>query len=431
MRIGQTVNFAWGGIVANKMRAALTMLGIVIGVASVITLIAVGTGSNQAVAASISRLGSNTLYVLPMPTGTGGHGSALQQRLRRMLGINSKPDNSTHDSLPQLRFSDAQALADRAAVPDVSQVAPVVVLHNVATTDANSSHTTAVVLGTTANYFGIDNDTVSAGQMFTAAQNAAHARVAVVGTSVAADLVTGADSELIGRQILINGQGFTVIGILGSKGYSGNTDLDDKIVTPVTSAEDALYGYAPAGEGQLSAIAVSSTSPATLQAAQDEVQILMDQRDHVSAVNSQVVVFNSAAILGASSSAGRTLTILLAAVAGISLLVGGIGVMNIMLVSVTERTREIGIRKAIGAQARTIVAQFLTEAVIVSMLGGMLGVLIGLVASRFTIAGIQPVVAPWSIWLALGVSLFTGLFFGFYPAHRAAALRPIEALRYQ
>jgi putative ABC transport system permease protein len=222
-----------------------------------------------------------------------------------------------------------------------------------------------------------------------------------------------------------------VIGILGSKGYSGNTDLDDKIVTPVTSAEDALYGYAPAGEGQLSAIAVSSTSPATLQAAQNEVQILMDQRDHVSAVNSQVVVFNSAAILGASSSAGRTLTILLAAVAGISLLVGGIGVMNIMLVSVTERTREIGIRKAIGAQARTIVAQFLTEAVIVSMLGGMLGVLIGLIASRFTIAGIQPVVAPWSIWLALGVSLFTGLFFGFYPAHRAAALRPIEALRYQ
>jgi putative ABC transport system permease protein len=431
MRIGQTVAFAWAGIVANKMRSALTMLGIVIGVASVITLIAVGTGSNRAVAASISRLGSNTLYVLPMPTGTGGHGSALQERLRRMLGVKSKPDNSTQDSLPQLRLSDAQALKNRVAVPDVSQVAPMVVLHNVVTTYGGSSHTTAVVIGTTANYFGIDNDTVSAGQMFTAAQNAAHAQVAMVGTSVAADLVTGADSELVGKQILINGQGFTVIGILGSKGYSGNTDLDDKIVTPITSAEDALYGYAPAGEGQLSAIVVSSTSPATLQAAQNEVQILMDERDHVSAVNSQVVVFNSAAILGASSSASRTLTILLAAVAGISLLVGGIGVMNIMLVSVTERTREIGIRKAIGAKARTIVAQFLTEAVIVSMLGGMAGVLIGLVASRFTIAGIQPVVASWSIWLALGVSLFTGLFFGFYPAHRAAGLRPIEALRYQ
>jgi putative ABC transport system permease protein len=429
--IRQTVAFAWGGIAANKMRSLLTMLGIVIGVASVITLIAVGTGSQAAVQASISRLGSNTLYVLPMPTGTGGHGSALQQRLRKMLGISSKPDNSTHDMLPQLRFADAQALADPKQVPDVSAVAPLVVLHNVIGINGNSSHTTAVLLGGTSNYFAIDDDTTSAGRFFTQAENATHAHVAVVGVSVASDLVTGDDADLIGQTIRFNGQPFTVIGILGSKGYSGQTDLDDKVVVPISAAQDALYGYSPSGAGELSAVAVEASSAGRTEAAQTEVQSLMDERDHVSAVDSQVVVFNSAAILSASSSSSKTLTILLAAVAGISLLVGGIGVMNIMLVSVTERTREIGIRKAIGAQARAIVGQFLAEAVIVSMVGGLIGVAVGFGAAHFTIIGIHPIVAPWSVYLSLAVSLFTGLFFGLYPAQRAASLRPIEALRYE
>jgi putative ABC transport system permease protein len=431
VRIRQTLTFAWGGIAANKMRSMLTMLGIVIGVASVITLIAVGTGSQAAVQASISRLGSNTLYVLPMPTGNGGHGSALQQQIRRMLGIKSKADNSTHDQLPELRMDDVAALSDRKQVPDVAAAAPVVVLHNVVTLNGNSSHSTAVLLGTTANYFNIDADTVTAGRMFTDAENAAHAHVAVVGISVASDLVSGDPSDLVGKPVRIAGQPFTVIGILGSKGYSGQTDLDDKVVTPMTAAQDALYGYNPTGLSPLSAIAVAAASAGQTNAAQAEVQNLMDERDHVDAANSQVVVFNSAAILSASSSSNKTLTILLAAVAGISLLVGGIGVMNIMLVSVTERTREIGIRKAIGAQARAIVGQFLAEAVIVSMVGGLIGVGVGFVASRFTIIGIHPVIAPWSVYLALAVSVLTGLFFGLYPAQRAAALRPIEALRYE
>ncbi len=170
---------------------------------------------------------------------------------------------------------------------------------------------------------------------------------------------------------------------------------------------------------------------ATTAAAQNEVQTILDGRHHVSAVNTDVIVYNAASILAASSSSNKTLTILLAAVAGISLLVGGIGVMNIMLVSVTERTREIGIRKAIGGDRKDIVRQFLTEAVILSMLGGIVGIAFGVVASQFTIAGVQPVIAPWSIYLAFGVSLFTGLFFGFYPAARAAGLRPIDALRYE
>jgi putative ABC transport system permease protein len=429
MRLRESTRFAWRGIVANKLRSLLTMLGIVIGVASVITLVAVGTGSNQAVAASIARLGSSTLNVVPMPTGNGGHGSRFQSQLRQMLGIKVKADNGTHDHVSQLSFDDANALTNKAVAPDVAAVSPMVSVRSVAAQNGNSSHTVSSLVGGTANYFGIDNDTIAAGNAFTDAQTAAHARVADVGVSVASDLVSGDPTELVGQQVRFNGQAFT--GILGSKGYSGQTDLDDKVIAPITAVQDALYGYNPGGAGELSGIAVEAVSPAATAAAQNEVQTILDARHHVSAVNTDVVVYNAASILQASSSSNHTLTILLAAVAGISLLVGGIGVMNIMLVSVTERTREIGIRKAIGGDRKDIIRQFLTEAVILSMLGGLVGIAFGFLASRFTIAGVQPSIAPYSIYLAFGVSLLTGLFFGFYPAARAAGLRPIDALRYE
>jgi putative ABC transport system permease protein len=367
-----------------------------------------------------------------MPTGNGGQGSALQAQLRRMLGIKSKPDNGTHTAENVLRFDDADALAnDRTDVPDVAQVAPIVVLHNVVATHGVSSHTAPLLLGSTANFYSINNDTIDSGSYFTDADVTAHKRVALLGPSVASDLTEGSLDSVVGQQIRINGQPFTVAGILGAKGYSGQQDLDDRIVVPMTAAEDALYGYSPYGLGELSAIALESTSSGALPAAQAEVQNLMDTRDHVSAINSHVIVFNSSAVLGAAGSASHTLTILLGAVAGISLLVGGIGVMNIMLVSVTERTREIGIRKAIGGTGADIIGQFLTEAVIVSAVGGVIGMGFGWIATRFQIAGVHPIIAPWSIWLAIGVSLATGLIFGFYPASRAAALRPIQALRYE
>jgi putative ABC transport system permease protein len=435
--IKQTVSFAWGGIVANKMRAALTMLGIVIGVASVITLIAVGTGSQAAVQASIDRLGSNTLNVIPMPTGQGGHGSAFRDRIRQLLHLPNKPDNSTHQRPSELTYQDVAALQDKTLCPDVLQVAPKVnpgalsTPVSVVAVYAGASHTVATFLGTTPNYLPIDDDTISAGRSFTDADIASHARVALVGISVAADLVDGDNSDLVGKEVRFSGQPFTVIGILGSKGYSGQQDLDDKVVAPISAVQDALYGYNPPGASPLSSISVQSTTSATLDAAQNEVQKLLDQRHHVTTANTDVVVYNAASILAASSSSNKTLTILLGAVAGISLLVGGIGVMNIMLVSVTERTREIGIRKAIGAQARTIIAQFLTEAVIVSMIGGLIGIIIGVIVTRFDIVGVHPVIAPWSMYLAVGVSLLTGVFFGFYPAQKAAKLRPIEALRYE
>jgi putative ABC transport system permease protein len=430
-RLRQSVIFAWAGILANKMRAALTMLGIVIGVASVITLVAVGTGSSAAVQASIDRLGSNSLFVLPTSTVAGGQGSAFLSQLRRMLGIKAGQDEGTVDRKYQLTFEDAAALLNNPMGPDIAGVSPAVVIRSAVAARGNSSHTVGVLLGATPQYLDIDNDTVVAGRNFTDAEYTDHRRVMLLGATVAADLTDGDTSDLIGQEVRLNGQPFTVIGILGSKGYSGQQDLDDRVFAAGTAVSDALYGYAPPGQGPLSGIDVQATSRATTAAAQAEVQAILGARHHVGLANTDFVVFNASAVLSAGASANKTLTILLAAVAGISLLVGGIGVMNIMLVSVTERTREIGIRKAIGGARRDIIGQFLGEAVILSMMGGVLGVAAGLVASHFTIVGVHPMVAGWSIWLAVGVSLFTGLFFGLYPASRAAALRPIEALRYE
>jgi putative ABC transport system permease protein len=430
VRFRESANFAWRGIIANKMRSMLTMLGIIIGVASVITLVAVGTGSQAAVQASIDRLGSNTLTVTAMPTGNGGRGSAFRSRLRHALGLKNTTDNGTHTRAAAIDQVDADALSDPTRVPDSLAVAPMVVVRSVAATVGTSSHTAQSVTGTTANYLQVNNDTVSAGAPFTDQDVAMHHHVVLLGTSVAQDLTSGDLTDLIGQTVRLNGQQFTVNGLLGSKGYSGQQDLDDRVVAPISAVQDTLYGYNPPGAGQLTGIAVLA-APDRVNQTQREVQRVMDQMHHLTAANTDVVVYNSASVLSASSDSNHTLTILLAAVAGISLLVGGIGVMNIMLVSVTERTREIGIRKAIGADPKDIIGQFLGEAVILSALGGVIGVGIGMVASRFEIVGVQPVVAPYSIYLSLGVSLLTGLFFGLYPASRAAALRPIEALRYE
>jgi len=431
MRIRESIRFATHGVVSNKMRSLLTMLGILIGVASVITLVAVGTGSNRAVEASINRLGSNTLFVLPNQPGGGGRGGQLVRALQRALGIKPPPVNSTNTHKAALTFEDAQALSDKSVAPDVNAVSPGVLMQRVNSAAGTSSHEIQIMIGTSANFTSIDNDTMSAGRMFTDAEYAAHKRVVVLGTTVASDLAEGDPSTLVGRAVKLNNQAFTVVGLLGSKGYSGQQDLDDRAIAPVTAVQDALFGYAPPGSGPLNAIAVEATSPQTTAAAQNEVQTILTERHHTTLLTGDFIVFNASSVLAASASSSHTLTILLAAVAGISLLVGGIGVMNIMLVSVTERTREIGIRKAIGADRRDIIGQFLGEAVILSMIGGTLGVLAGFVASRFDIAGVKPAIAPYSVWLAFSVSLFTGLFFGLYPASRAAALRPIDALRYE
>jgi putative ABC transport system permease protein len=431
MNLGESLGFAVAGIAANKMRAALTMLGILIGVASVITLVAVGTGSSDSVAAQIEKLGANDIFVVPQQAGGAGQGAGPAAQLRKALGIKPPPANSTQIRAAKLTQADAKALLDPAAAPHVATVAPVVILQRVASSHGTSSHVIPSFVGSTPSILTVNNDTVVSGRPFNDDDYAHHRRLVLLGKTVANNLATGDPSQLVGQQVLINGNAFTVCGILTPKGYSGQQDQDDRAVGVGSAVQDALYGYSPPGIGPVTAIEVSTNSSKDVAAAQAEVTRIMNARHHVNLLDADFLVVSASQILDVSSSSNHTLTILLATVAGISLLVGGIGVMNIMLVSVTERTREIGIRKAIGAGRGDIIGQFLGEAVFLSLAGGALGIFTGIVASRFTIAGVVPEVAPYSIYLALAVSLFTGLVFGLYPASRAADLHPIEALRYE
>jgi putative ABC transport system permease protein len=255
-----------------------------------------------------------------------------------------------------------------------------------------------------------------------------HANVAVVGTTVAQNLLgAGANpNALLGQPVKIGAQTYVVSGILKSKGSNGTQDQDDIVILPETTIQDHIVG----DTGTISQAVVQATNAAATTPAQAEISSILVAR-HNGATTSSFRILNQASLLQTQDANNRTFTVLLASVAAISLLVGGIGVMNIMLVTVTERTREIGIRKAIGAPKSAIVGQFLVEAVLLSLMGGVLGVAGGLAGSHFKIVGIQPVVQPYSVILAVVVAVATGLFFGIYPASRAAALRPIEALRYE
>jgi putative ABC transport system permease protein len=427
----ETLSFAVAGIVANKMRAVLTMLGILIGIASVITLVAVGTGSSRSVQDQINRLGANTLFVVPDQAGSGGQGNGPGAQLRKLLGLKPPPVNATQIRAAKLTAADAAALDDRDAAPHVATVAPLILLTRVASSHGTASHAIPTLFGSTPSFFTVDNDTIAAGRAFGEQDYKEHRRLVLLGRTVANNLTGGPADGLVGQDVLINGNAFTVCGILGSKGYSGQQDQDDRVVAVGTAVQDALYGYSPPGAGPITAIAAAATSPKEVATAQAEITQILNARHHVNVLDADFQVVSASQILDVSGKSNHTLTILLAAVAGISLLVGGIGVMNIMLVSVTERTREIGIRKAIGAGRGDIIGQFLGEAVLLSVAGGALGIFTGVVASRFRIAGVVPLIAPYSIYLALAVSLVTGLVFGLYPASRAADLHPIEALRFE
>jgi putative ABC transport system permease protein len=430
MRIRESFRFALHGVSANKLRSGLTTLGILIGVAAVIILVAVGNGSSISVQNSISRLGSNTLTVSPSSTAGGGRtggggGFAAIAAALSGSGSPTTTNNGTKTRASQLTMDDAHALTDRALAPDVLGVAPVVSPSSVTAGYAGASHSVATFTGTTSAYLLIDNDSVSLGRAFTDADYEAHRRVALVGPTVAKDLAGGDGSSIVGKTVTFNGNQFTVIGVLTAKGSTGPQDQDDRVIAPATAVQDTLAGY-----GSLSSISVKATSATTVSLAQSEVEAILDGRHGVTSSNRDYNVFSSASLLSTATSSSQTFTVLLGAVAAISLLVGGIGVMNIMLVTVTERTREIGIRKAIGAGRGDIVSQFLVEATALSLFGGAVGVVVGLVGSRFQIIGVQPVVAPYSVVLAFGVAIVVGLVFGIYPANRAASLRPIEALRY-
>jgi putative ABC transport system permease protein len=447
MGVRESARFALHGVTANKMRSALTTLGILIGVAAVIILIAVGTGSSKAVQDSISKLGSNTLNVSASAGGTGGRSSRNgffgggapggaggagggAGGVRGAAGgasASSSVDTGTQTRAAQLTLEDAASLVDHSLAPDVESVAPVVSASSVVATYNGASHTVSTFTGTSPSYLANDNDSIATGSPITDSDYTQHRRVADVGVTVATALAGGDGTAVVGRTIQFNGIEFQVVGLLTAKGSTGPQDQDDRVVAPLTAVRDTLTGY-----GTINSISVKATSADTVAAATSEVQDILNGRHHVTTATADYSIFSSSSILSAVTTATQTFTVLLGSVAAISLLVGGIGVMNIMLVTVTERTREIGIRKAIGARKGDVVGQFLIEAVLLSLFGGTMGVLIGVGVSHVASIGtLKPVVAPYSVALAFGVSVLIGLFFGLYPANRAASLRPIDALRYE
>jgi len=406
--IYEVIRFALRGLSANKLRSALTMLGILIGVAAVILLVAVGNGSAKAISDRIEALGTNTITV--MSTGRGGSSSTA------------------------LTVPIANALVDPSLAPDVASVSPVVTASSSTMTYEGTEHSVASFVGTTPSWFAASNTPVGTGAGFTADDQAQGRRVVVIGQTVAEELFPGVDP--IDKQVTVGGALFTVVGVLTEKSSTGFQDANDTAIAPLSAVREVLTGY-----GSLNSILVEAKSPDKVDAVQAEVATILNQRLKVSATTATTGgsgssstpyrIQNASQLLATQTETADTFTTLLGAVAAISLLVGGIGITNIMLVTVTERTREIGIRKALGAPRRVILTQFLIEATLLSVIGGALGVATALIGSSFEIVGVKPVIVPSSIGLALGVSIAIGLFFGGLPASRAARLRPIDALRYE
>jgi len=389
------------GIGANKLRSGLTMLGILIGVAAVILLVAVGNGSAQQVAERIEALGTKTLTVQGSGSGSGGGGQVLTPAV-------------------------AKALHDPVLAPDVRSVSPVVSTQATLTYQG-TDHAVQQFVGSYPSYFGASNSPVGTGSAFTDDDVAQGRRVVVIGKTVADELFPGV--EPVGKEITVSGALFTVVGVLDEKSNaSGFMDANDLAIAPLSAVQQTVTGY-----GAYTSIVVEAASTEKVADAQSQVSLILSQRVQVPAgsTTQPYRIQNASQLLQTQTETADTFTTLLGAVAGISLLVGGIGITNIMLVTVTERTREIGIRKALGAPRRVILTQFLAEATMLSLLGGGLGVAAALVGSHFTIVGVRPVIVPSSIALALCVSVAIGLFFGSVPANRAARLRPIDALRYE
>lgn len=392
---------------ANKVRSALTILGIVIGISSVIAMVSIGAGAQSSIQSSIQSIGSNLLIVMP--------------GAQRGPGVQVSSGRGSAKTLTQ---DDADAIA--ASISGINAVAPDISGRYQVT--ARGTNTNTNVTGVTPAYADVRNVAVESGSFITEANVRTAAKVAVLGPATAEDLF-GEDGEPVGEKIRIKGIEFKIIGVTTAKGGSGFSNPDDAIYVPLSSAARFL-----SGDEYVSTISVQATDPDAMTIVQADITALILEQHHITdATAADFSVMNQADIVATASTVTQTFTIFLAAVAGISLIVGGIGIMNMMLTNVTERTREIGLRMAIGAKRGEITAQFLSEAIALTVLGGVIGIALGLaIAYGVKATGIlQTSVSPWSIILATGVSAAIGIIFGLYPARRAANLNPIEALRYE
>ncbi len=392
----------------NLMRSFLTMLGIMIGIGAVIVMVAVGSGATKMVADQIATMGSNLILILPGSTTSGG--------IRAGGG-----------SAPTLTYDDVKAV--RAECPAVALAAPE--QRGTAQLVAGNMNWSTGISGTTPELLLIRDWKIASGREMTTGEVDTGQKVCILGATVAENLFGGEDP--VGKQVRIKGVPFQVIGLLVSKGRSAQgSDQDDIVFLPITTAQHKILGNP--FPGMVGPVLVQAKSEALLPQAEAEITSLLDQRHHVSPTKERdFTVRNLSEILAVSQQSTQIMSLLLGAVASISLIVGGIGIMNIMLVSVTERTREIGIRMAIGAGESDILLQFLAEAVLLTLLGGIIGILLGVAAAYAisTLVGWPTLISTSAIGLAVAFSSAIGIFFGFYPARKAARLNPIDALRYE
>ena len=405
MLFTESVRIAINALFANKLRSLLTMLGIIIGVGAVIAMVAVGMGVTQRVTDSIASLGSNMLIIRPGASMSGG--------LRGAAG-----------SRTTLKYEDAVAIKKK--IKDVDYVSPTV-QKNYQVVYGNQNWNTSVT-GVTQEYMSIRDLKITTGSFITEDDMNTRNRVAVIGMTVASNLF--GEANPVGKTIRVNNQPYRVIGVLESKGQSSvGQDQDDVVIVPLTTAMDRLLAIT-----YVQTINVQVSSPSKMDDVQANIETLLRQRHHLTGTKSDdFQVQNLTSLMSTMNETTTMLTLFLGSIAAISLIVGGIGIMNIMMVSVTERTREIGIRKALGATFKDIMTQFLIESVVIGVIGGVLGIFFGIVAAQLIskFGDFQTVITVAPILLSFAFSVGIGLFFGIYPARKAALLDPIEALRYE
>jgi putative ABC transport system permease protein len=415
VKLIESLSIAIRSLMANKLRSALTMLGIIIGVGAVITLMSVGQGAQAHITSTFEQMGTNVLYVMSTSAEEGG-----------MMAI--QYGNMT----PNLTLDDAQALE---RIDGVTAVAAV--NENIVDLTAGGESKTAIIHGASAEYLSVYAYSLAEGQFFSDRHLASRSTVIVLGSKVAEDLF--GDEDPVGQMVKVNGKRFSVIGVLAPKGGAiMGVSLDDIVVTPITTFQTRLFTQrTTSGQDAVQQIALQLNSADATDKVTTEVETILRRRHHlIGDDKNDFAIVSMEQMLGMLQQVTGIFTIVLGAIASISLLVGSIGIMNIMLVSVTERTREIGIRKAVGAKRRDILVQFLLEAAVLSLLGGAVGIIGGwslsYLISLLNISGItlHTVVSPAIVILAVAVSVFIGLASGIYPAMRAARLNPIDALHY-